>query len=477
MREPWLLDLAMEDGRLQTQGSILCDEFGLAAREVDRCGEDNRMAKGQGEVKESHIQRRRCGAYEPDIGVVKERHGEGSLERLQNPSREWIACPIQLYFHCDWSVGMGAARSEGIVKKIRAQVALSRKQESRGADPGSLRGGEEETHPSTVKVARNPRHCLSFALRFPCESPAGPPWRPFLGWLQARPPTPAGRAGLGRRGFREAAGRTSARRDKKKAQARAEIAIFAGGNFPADEEGPPSLFRADQRPAEIAFNGVRVNPSSLAAMDGPPALGTVGGQAGALPRAGNSRNGGRPNLVPELRFQGVGRTAHALGGELARDVGVEDRRPPEHLVLEKHRQRCPRLIKGPLLILAVRVGMAGHCVQIGGPAGMVGRFQFLGQRGEQGGGLIRMTAGEQLVGMAQCLLLGRAQRDSDKGAVSKRSEYGSTSCNCSVWLAPGRQVLRLGQTAWAPGDVQDCPAAPRPQRPVMACQRSAEAPG
>gem|GEM_PF-1835941 len=213
MREPWFLDLAMGDGRLQTQGSILCDEFGLAAREVGRGGEDNQMARGQGQVKASLIQRRRCGAYEPDIGVVKERHGEGSLRRLQNPSREWIACPIQLYFHCDWSVGMGAARSEGIVKKIRAQVALSRKQESRGADPGSLKGGEEETHPSTVKVARNPRHCLSFALRFPCESPAGPPWRPFLGWLQARPPTPgwAGR-GLGvgssdrRRAERERAG-------------------------------------------------------------------------------------------------------------------------------------------------------------------------------------------------------------------------------------------------------------------------------
>lgn len=316
--------------------------------------------------------------------------------------------------------------------------------------------------------------CLAFPVRIPC----GAPLAPIPGLVAGTPANPrlAGR-GLGvggserRRAERERAG------TKKKAQARAEIAIFAGGNFPADEEGPPSLFRADQRPAEIAFNGVRVDPIGLAAMDGPPALGTVGGQAGALPRAGNSRNGGRPNLVPELRFQGVGRTAHALGGELARDVGVEDRRPPEHLVLEKHRQRCPRLIKGPLLILAVRVGMAGHCVQIGGPAGMVGRFQFLGQRGEQGGGLIRMTAGEQLVGMAQCLLLGRAQRDSDKGAVSKRSEYGSTSCNCSVWLAPGRQVLRLGQTAWAPGDVQDCPAAPRPQRPVMACQRSGEAPG
>jgi hypothetical protein len=91
----------MEDDRLQTQASILCDEFGLAGREVDPCGENNRKTRGQGDVKEYLIQRGRRGADKSDNRVVKERHWEGSLERLQNPSRERIACPMQLHFHRD----------------------------------------------------------------------------------------------------------------------------------------------------------------------------------------------------------------------------------------------------------------------------------------------------------------------------------------------------------------------------------------
>jgi len=60
-RERWLLDLAMEDIQVQMHGSILCDEFSLAAPEVDRCGKNNRMATGQGGLEKNLIEGGRVG--------------------------------------------------------------------------------------------------------------------------------------------------------------------------------------------------------------------------------------------------------------------------------------------------------------------------------------------------------------------------------------------------------------------------------
>jgi hypothetical protein len=59
-------DQAMEDDQLLTKEGILGDEFGSAAHDIERCRENNGMARGLGEVEESLLQRGHCGADESD---------------------------------------------------------------------------------------------------------------------------------------------------------------------------------------------------------------------------------------------------------------------------------------------------------------------------------------------------------------------------------------------------------------------------
>ena len=51
--EAWLADLAMEDDELLAEEDVLSDEFGSRARDIQRSGENKRMAARQGKVEES----------------------------------------------------------------------------------------------------------------------------------------------------------------------------------------------------------------------------------------------------------------------------------------------------------------------------------------------------------------------------------------------------------------------------------------
>jgi len=222
----------------------------------------------------------------------------------------------------------------------------------------------------------------------------------------------------------------------------------------------PVLLRADLRAAEIAFHGVWIDPIGLGAVDGRPALRTIGGESGALRTDRGSRDGHRPNLVSELCLQDLGRVPQASLDHLAGDVAIEDRRPPKHLVLQEQFQCGSRLVQRRLLILAVRVGMTGQRMHVGSPAGMIGRFQLLGQLCEHGGSLVRSPAGDQLAGVAQDLILGRSQRVGAKKRVGKGSEYGSTSGRTSILGArPGRR-FGLGLAVQVPDDVSPILRAP-----------------
>lgn len=66
MGGPWFLDEAMEEDQPLTQESILGDEFGSAAHDIEPCGENNRMARGLGEAEKDLILRGKCGADESD---------------------------------------------------------------------------------------------------------------------------------------------------------------------------------------------------------------------------------------------------------------------------------------------------------------------------------------------------------------------------------------------------------------------------
>jgi hypothetical protein len=54
--EVWALNLPVEDDELVTEHAVLCDEFGLATREVCHHRENDRVARGLGEVAEGLIQ-------------------------------------------------------------------------------------------------------------------------------------------------------------------------------------------------------------------------------------------------------------------------------------------------------------------------------------------------------------------------------------------------------------------------------------
>jgi hypothetical protein len=54
---------------LLAEESILGDEFGLAAGDIERCGENDRMARGPGEVEVGLFQRGQYGAKGSDKPV------------------------------------------------------------------------------------------------------------------------------------------------------------------------------------------------------------------------------------------------------------------------------------------------------------------------------------------------------------------------------------------------------------------------
>jgi len=64
--EARFLDLAIEDDKLLAEEGILSDEFGSGARDIQRNGENKRMAAGEGEVEESLFQGIDYGVDETD---------------------------------------------------------------------------------------------------------------------------------------------------------------------------------------------------------------------------------------------------------------------------------------------------------------------------------------------------------------------------------------------------------------------------
>ncbi|MGA2112533.1 MAG: hypothetical protein ABSG98_10360 [Anaerolineales bacterium] len=55
-----------------TQESVLGDELGAAARDITRCGENNRMTKRQGEVEKNLTQRRNMERMSRTNGLTME---------------------------------------------------------------------------------------------------------------------------------------------------------------------------------------------------------------------------------------------------------------------------------------------------------------------------------------------------------------------------------------------------------------------
>jgi hypothetical protein len=64
--DPRFPDLAIEDDRLLAEEGILGDEFGSRAGDIQRSGENKRMAAGQGKVEESLFQGIDYGVDETD---------------------------------------------------------------------------------------------------------------------------------------------------------------------------------------------------------------------------------------------------------------------------------------------------------------------------------------------------------------------------------------------------------------------------
>jgi hypothetical protein len=77
-RSPARLDLALlvEKSTLIIESATLQKTSGSAPREIERCRENDQRARGLGDVEETMLQRRKCGAGESDKRLCKGRHAD-----------------------------------------------------------------------------------------------------------------------------------------------------------------------------------------------------------------------------------------------------------------------------------------------------------------------------------------------------------------------------------------------------------------
>jgi hypothetical protein len=83
--EAWLADLAMEEDELLAEEGVLGNELGLAAGDIERCGENDRIARRPGEVEASQFHRCPCGADAMNKPVGEGRHVEKVLDGQPKP--------------------------------------------------------------------------------------------------------------------------------------------------------------------------------------------------------------------------------------------------------------------------------------------------------------------------------------------------------------------------------------------------------
>ena len=68
-REPWFVDLVVEDDELLAEEDVLGNELGVAASDIEGIAERDKTARRPGELDGNQFKRHQCGAYASDNTV------------------------------------------------------------------------------------------------------------------------------------------------------------------------------------------------------------------------------------------------------------------------------------------------------------------------------------------------------------------------------------------------------------------------